>query len=228
MKNLTRKLTIRIAAAAIALALPMTAQAQLFFTDPNFDRGAVEPGDPVIGAELPGANPAEQRAALLWNLRASLNVAALQCQFSRYLRSVDNYNAILDHHSEELSTAYSTLGAYFRRNAANQRAGERGFDNWNTGTYQTFSSLYGQIGFCQVASDVAKQALTRPKGELYGVARDRIRELRSALRPSGDRLFSEIAPLNALQPLPYTTFSGPTCNGLRGRDLRRCQQQQSR
>jgi hypothetical protein len=228
MKNLTRKLTIRIAAAAIALALPATAQAQLFFTDPNFERGAVEPGDPVIGAELPGANPAEQRAALLWNLRAGLNVAALQCQFSRYLRSVDNYNAILDHHSEELASAYSTLEGYFRRNAANQRAGQRGFDNWNTGTYQTFSSLYGQIGFCQVASDVAKQALTRPKGELYSVARDRIREMRSALRPSGDRLFSEIAPLTALQPLPYTTFSGPTCAGLRGRDLRRCQQQQSR
>ena len=224
MKNLARKLTIRMAAAAIALALPATAQAQLFFTEPNFDRGAVEPGDPVIGIPLPGANQAELRAGLLWNLRAGLNVSALQCQFSRYLRSVDNYNAILDHHSEELAAAYSTLEGYFRRNAANQRAGQRQFDEWNTTTYQNFSSLYGQIGFCQVAGDVAKEALTRPKGQLYEVARGRIREMRSALRPSGDRLFSEVPGLTALQPMPYTLFSGPNCSGLRGRDLRRCQQ----
>ena len=224
MKNLARKLTIRMAAAAIALALPATAQAQLFFTDPNFDRGAVEPGDPVVGIALPGANQAELRAGLLWNLRAGLNVSALQCQFSRYLRSVDNYNAILDHHSEELATAYSTLEGYFRRNAANTRAGQRSFDQWNTNTYQNFSTLYGQIGFCQVAADVAKEALARPKGALYEVARGRLREMRSALRPSGDRLFSDVPGLSALQPMPYTLFSsGPNCTGLRGRDLRRCQ-----
>ena len=224
MKNLARKLTIRMAAAAIALALPATAQAQLFFTDPNFDRGAVEPGDPLVGIALPGANQAELRAGLLWNLRAGLNVSALQCQFSRYLRSVDNYNAILDHHSEELATAYSTLEGYFRRNAANTRAGQRSFDQWNTNTYQNFSTLYGQIGFCQVAADVAKEALARPKGALYEVARGRLREMRSALRPSGDRLFSDVPGLSALQPMPYTLFSsGPNCAGLRGRDLRRCQ-----
>ena len=83
MKNLARKLTIRMAVAAIAIALPATAQAQLFFTDPNFDRGAVEPGDPLVGIALPGANQAELRAGLLWNLRAGLNVSALQCQFSQ-------------------------------------------------------------------------------------------------------------------------------------------------
>ncbi len=224
MKHLARKLTIRMAAAAIALALPATAQAQLFFTDPNFERGAVEPGDAIIGLPLPGATPAELRAGLLWNLRAGLNVSALQCQFSRYLRAVDNYNAILDHHSEELATAYSTLEGYFRRNAANQRAGQREFDEWNTSTYQNFSSLYGQIGFCQVAADVAKHALAQPKGQLFEIARTRIREMRSALRPSGDRLFSEVPALSALQPLPYTLFSGPSCAGLRGRDLRRCQE----
>jgi len=224
MKILARKLTIRMAAAAIAIALPATAQAQLFFTDPNFDRGTIEPGDPLVGVPLPGANQAELRAALLWNLRAGLNVSALQCQFSRYLRSVDNYNAILDHHSEELAAAYGTLEGYFRRNAANQRAGQREFDEWNTTTYQNFSSLYGQMGFCQVAADVAKEALTRPKGQLYEVARGRVREMRSALRPSGDRLFSELPGLSALQPLPHTLFSGPSCAGLRGRELRRCQQ----
>ena len=64
-------------------------------------------------------------------------------------------------------------------------------DEWNTSTYQNFSSLYGQIGFCQVAGDVAKHALAQPKGQLFEIARTRIREMRSALRPSGDRLFSD-------------------------------------
>ena len=41
----------------------------------------------------PAPRPAEYRAHLLWNLRSGLNVAALQCQFSPYLRTVDNYNA---------------------------------------------------------------------------------------------------------------------------------------
>ena len=228
MKTLKRTFIVRLAAAAIAFTLPATAQAQLFFTDPNFERGSVEPGDPLIGTPLPTATSAEQRAALIWNLRAGLNVAALQCQFSRYLRAVDNYNAILGHHAEELASAYSTLEGYFRRQARTQREGQRAFDQWNTGTYQNFSSLYGQMGFCQVASDVAKEALSRPKGEFFNVARDRIREMRSALRPAGDRLFSEVASVSGLQPLPHTLFSGPSCANLRGRELRRCQQQQSR
>jgi hypothetical protein len=222
MTTLTRKLIIRMAAAAIAFTVPAAAQAQLFFNDPNFDRGTVEPGDPLVGLELPGATAAEQRAALVWNLRASLNVAALQCQFSRYLRSVDNYNGILAHHSGELANAYRTLGGYFTRTNG-QREGQRLFDRWNTNTYQDFSSLYGQIGFCQVASDVAKEALTRRKGELFEVARGRMRELRSALRAANDRLTAQPAQLQVLQPLPASLFAGPNCTGLRGRDLQRCQ-----
>jgi len=226
MKLFSRKLTIRMAAAAIAFAAPAAAQAQLFFTDPNFERGPVEPGDPVIGTPLPGANQAELRAAMVWNLRAGFNVAALQCDFSRYLRAVDNYNALIDHHDEELDAAYATLEGYFRRNASSVRTGQRAFDDWNTTTYQTFSTLYGQTGFCQVTADAAKDALSRPKGQLYNVARERLREMRSALRPSGDRLFSEVAALTALRPMPITLFSGPSCAGLRGRELRRCQQEQ--
>ena len=57
----------------------------------------------MVGLPLPGATPAEYRAHLLWNLRSGLNVAALQCQFSPYLRAVDNYNALLAHHARELA-----------------------------------------------------------------------------------------------------------------------------
>ena len=91
--------SIVFAAAAVSVAAPQAASAQLFFNDPDFKAGAIEGNDPLAGLPVPGATPAEYRAHLLWNLRAGLNVAALQCQFSPFLRSVDNYNSLLAHHS---------------------------------------------------------------------------------------------------------------------------------
>ena len=101
--------------ALVGAAVPQPAQAQLFLYDPDFRSGPIEPSDPLVGLALPGATPAEYRAHLVWNLRSGLNVAALQCQFSPYLRTVDNYNGILAHHARELAAAYSTLEGYFRR-----------------------------------------------------------------------------------------------------------------
>src|SRR5690242_11247517 len=99
MKFLASTVLIRIAAAAAALcALPSAGQAQIFYNDLPVQRGPVEPTDAVVGEPLPGATAAEARAGLVWNMRAGLNNAALQCQFSTYLRAVDNYNAILAHH----------------------------------------------------------------------------------------------------------------------------------
>jgi hypothetical protein len=221
---MTFKTIMRVAAAVLASAVPATANAQLFFTQPSFEVGPVEPGDSASGIDLPGATQAELRAALLWTLRSGLNVAALQCQFSPYLRAVDNYNAILDHHSVELARAYTAIGGYFRRTHG-QRDGQRMFDTWSTTNYNNFSSLYGQLGFCQTASDIAKETLARRKGEMYDVARNRLRELRSSQRAVTDRLATPGAILLQLQPLPPTLFAGPNCTGLRGRDLRRCQGQ---
>jgi len=218
------KSMIRITALAMAVAAPASASAQLFFTQPAFERGPVEPGDPIIGTPLPDANPAELRAGLIWNLRSALNVAALQCQFSPFLRAVDNYNAILAHHSTELGRAYSALNGYFRR-VHGAREGQRLFDAWSTTTYNNFSSMYGQVGFCQTAGDVGKEALARRKGEFYELARDRMRELRSSLRPVNDRLAPPTAVLTLLQPLPPALFATPVCTGLRGRALERCRQQ---
>jgi hypothetical protein len=99
------------AAAGFGAAAP--AQAQLFYTDPVYPSGTVEPGDPLIGEELKGATPAEARAGLIWNLRSGLNVMALRCQYYKYLRAVDTYNGVLAHHSAELASAYKTLGRLF-------------------------------------------------------------------------------------------------------------------
>ncbi len=224
MRVLAKRNIGRAALAAFCLGMPATAQAQLFYDDPRFEGGILEPGDPLVGEPLPGANNAESRAGLIWNLRAALNVAALRCQFSKYLRSVDTYNAVLAHHSAELASAYQTLGNYFKRTHG-AKQGQTLFDRWNTTTYQNFSTQHTR-GFCQVASHIGKDALSRPKGEFYAVARERMRELRN----SSMRAYSEsIYPIGSsgLRPLPQTLFMASPCTGLVGRQLQQCQAQQA-
>lgn len=221
MRNLTKSFA-GAALAAVGLWLGATpAQAQLFYSDTAFERAPLEPGDPLVGIALPGANANEQRAGLAWNLRAGLNVAALRCSGFRYLRAVDTYNAVLAHHSAELATAYSTLEGYFRRRAGgNARSGQRAFDVWNTSTYQDFSTQNVQ-GFCQTAGLIGKDVLSRAKGEFFTTARERMRELRSsAATRHVDRIYPS---LSTLQPLPAALFSGPVCTGLSGRALQQCQ-----
>jgi len=183
-----RSLKGRIGAAVLIVSMfaASAAQAQLFVHDPDFHPGPIQGNDPLVGLPLPGATPQEYSAHLLWNLRAGLNVAALQCQFSPYLRTVDNYNGILAHHAKELSKAYTTIGNYFKRTYGAAK-GQLLFDDYSTKTYNGFSTLQAQYGFCQVASDIAKEALARPKGQLYLTAQGRVRELRNSLVPAYDR-----------------------------------------
>ncbi len=214
------KMVFAGAAVAASLLAAPAAQAQLFYSEPSFERGPIEPGDPLVGTPLPNANAAESRAALIWNLRAGLNVAALRCQFSKYLRAVDVYNGILAHHSTELAAAYTALGGYFRR-VHGQREGQRLLDRWNTDTYQNFSTN-NAVGFCQVASNIAKDVLARRKGEFFAAARERLRELRNSVRPHVDRIYPTFT---TLQPLPASLFAAPVCTGLSGRALQQCQAQ---
>ena len=167
-------------AAAMLLSSPATAQ--FFMNDPGFQKGPVQGSDPLVGLPIADATPAEYRAHLLWNMRAGLNVAALQCQFSPYLRTVDNYNGLLAHHSKELAGAYKALNDYFKRTRGKE--GQKAFDDYTTSTYNNFSTLQAQLGFCQTAASIGKEALTRPKGQLHMIAEQRMRELRSSLIPS--------------------------------------------
>ncbi|HEV2747672.1 MAG TPA: hypothetical protein VGW34_10285 [Allosphingosinicella sp.] len=199
-----RSFTTGIAAALIcaSAAAPRPAAAQLFLTDPGFQKGPIEGSDPIVGLPIPGATPAEYRAHLLWNLRAGLNVAALQCQFSKYLRAVDNYNGILAHHSKELAEAYTTMNNYFKRVQGSAAKGQKAFDDYTTSTYNNFSTLQAQFGFCQTASAIAKEALTRPKGQFHLTAQQRMRELRSSLVPAQDRVATYSPHLIAMPVLP--------------------------
>ena len=169
-----------------AAAAPNAASAQLFLNQPNFRPGPIDGSDPLVGIPIPGATATEYRSHLLWNLRAGLNVAALQCQFSPYLRTVANYNGLLAHHNVELATAYTSLNNYFKR-VHGAVKGQKLFDDYSTITYNNFSTLQAQYGFCQTAADISKQALVTRKGELHLLAQRRMRELRNSLVAVGER-----------------------------------------
>jgi hypothetical protein len=220
-RSWTKKLIGGALAAAAGLAAAQPASAQLFLSEPDFRRGPIESNDPLVGIALPGATAVEYRASLIWNLRSGLNVAALQCQFSPYLRAVPNYNALLAHHSGELATAYTALSGYFRR-VHGPVQGPRKFDDYSTQTYNNFSTLQAQMGFCQTATNIAKEALSRPKGQLFEIARDRMRELRNSLVPVSDVLSGPGRNPFAMPAFAMPNLADP-CAGLSGKRLRRCQ-----
>ena len=202
---------VRIAAMAAALAMAATggaADAQLFWSPPDFSGAPVTGDEPGIVPPIPGATPAEYRAALVWNMRAGLNVAALQCQFSPELRSVTNYNALLAHHDKEFDTAQASLLGYFKKQMPKSlKDAQNAFDQYTTRTYNSFSTLHAQLSFCQVSGTIARAALATPKGGFQQLAIDRMRELRNSLIPVGDKLFNFSAPLIVRLP----DVANPSC-----------------
>jgi hypothetical protein len=206
-------------AALAAVAIPAPAAAQLFLVPPSFPSAPIDGSDPLVGLPLPGATPAEYRAHLLWNLRSGLNVAALQCQFSPFLRTVPNYNALLAHHNRELAAAYTALEGYFRR--VGGARGPRNFDLYSTNTYNGFSSGNAQLGFCQTASRIGKEALATPKGQFGQLAAARMREFRGSLIPAPDGYSFTRAPVR-LTPI---ALSPRDCASLPRNERRTCEQQ---
>ena len=198
-----RMLILGVLAATGGAMSAQATSAYLFWMPPDFHGEPVRGDEPGIGLPLPGATSAEIRAHLIWNLRAGLNVAALQCQFSPVLMTVRNYNDVLTHHSAELASAYTTLTAYFRRTGG--KTWQNLQDQYTTRTYNGFSTLRAQLGFCETAASIGREVLGRRKGELYMTAENRMREFRNSLVPIGDRLDylrmtiapQQIAPLAA-------------------------------
>jgi hypothetical protein len=176
-----------------------SASAWLFWQKPNFAGAPVSGDEPGIILPIPGATPKEVRASLLWNLRAGLNVAALQCGFSPALMTRINYNDILKHHAVELNDAYQTLGGYFKRTVRTNWA--KAFDQYTTRTYNGFSTMYAQTGFCDTAASISREAVARPKGSFHLTAETRMREFRNSLVPTNDGLFAS-RPYLAARTIP--------------------------
>lgn len=165
------------------------ASAQFFMKSYDFRGGPVTGLEPELGMPLPGATPAEVRAGLVWNLRAALNVAALQCDFAPTLLTVDRYNAMLKDHSAELKAAFDTLNAYFVRTAKTKAAGQSAFDRFGTRTYSAFATVQAQFGFCQTASKIGTEVIFAPRGKMGDVAVNFMREMRNSLIPYGEQQF---------------------------------------
>ncbi len=130
---------------------------------------------PVV---LSRPTPAEQKAHAIWSLRTALNVAALQCQYSAYLRTVDNYNQMLRKHSGDLTAAQKQMIAHFARTT---KAGPSGFDRYNTRSYNSFSTLDAQYNFCWAAGRAGLAVRMANVGAMADVAEAAIPELRAAL-----------------------------------------------
>lgn len=148
---------------------------------PAVEQPRVPPGGFMVPKEvvLKNPTPAEREANAVWNIRAALNVAALQCQFSPFLRTVKTYNSFLQAHSEELSRAQATLIGHFKR--TDGAKAQTNFDMYTTRTYNSYSTLDAQYAFCNAAGIVGRRALAVPKGKLGEVALANYPEIRAAL-----------------------------------------------
>ncbi|MCP3736420.1 hypothetical protein M9979_16255 [Sphingomonas sp. RP10(2022)] len=181
--------TLALGGVATGLMAAAPASAQFFLRSHDFRGEAVKGHEDGLGQSLPGATPAELRAAMAWNMRAALNVAALQCQFEPTLLTVANYNAVLKDHEAELKGSFDTLTKYFLRVNKAPKAGQAALDQFGTRTYSGFATVAAQFGFCQTASVIGRDATFVPRGQFGDLAMARIRELRNSLTPYGEQHF---------------------------------------
>jgi hypothetical protein len=123
--------------------------------------------------------PAEARAHAVWTLRAALNVAALQCQYSPFLRTVDNYNQMLKKHGDELTAAQAAVQGHFTRTV--KKGGAAAFDRYNTRSYNSFSTLDAQYNFCWSAGQAGLTLRAANAGEMARIAETAVPALRDAL-----------------------------------------------
>jgi hypothetical protein len=146
---------------------------------------------------LKAPTPAEVEADAIWALRAALNVAALQCQYSNYLRTVNNYNEIVRYHAPDFLNAQATLNRHFKRVDGARSA--KSFDKYSTRTYNSFSTLDAQYAFCEKAAEAGRRILTIKPRKLGPEAAGLYRELRASLSEQEMLALYQIRPLTPLK-----------------------------
>jgi hypothetical protein len=215
---------VSMLAMAAGLFISAPASAQFFLKSVNLAGAPVTGAEPgMTGPALPGATPTELRAALVWNLRAALNVAALQCQFEPTLLTLGNYNAILKDHEVELRESYGTLEKYFTRVNTNKKVGQTELDKFGTRVYSGFSTVSGQLSFCQTAAAIGHDALFARRGTFGDLAQARMRELRASLAPWGEQ-FRRSATLDIPSAGVMPPFANDKCWRRGTYQARRCGQ----
>lgn len=199
-------------AALIAVAGTSPAAAQFFFKSPEMASERITAMDARLGEMLPDATLAEQQAAMVWHLRAALNVAALQCGFEPTLLTLPSYNALLSNHKDELASSFNTLTNYFMRTAKTKKLGQNALDQYGTRVYSGYSTVNAQLTFCQTAGRIGRAALFAPRGGLNELAQARLIELRSSLKLAGEQQFARrVAPTpSALPSMAKQCWKGDT------------------
>jgi len=207
-------LLANFACSILALAgMAAPADAYLYWKKPLLAGAHAMGGEPGITLPLPGAQPKELAAGLLWTMRAGLNVAALQCQFVPALGTVRNYNNMLHQHGAELQAAYTALGGYFKR--VNGKTWQTALDDFTTKTYNSFSTLQAQLIFCETASSIGRQTLEASSGHLGEIATQRMREFRNSLVPIGDMAFAQ-----HYTDVQFDPIEDPRCYNKKGKEIR--------
>lgn len=165
-----------------------------------------KPGGFMVPREvvLRNPTPAEAAANAVWNVRAGLNVAALQCQFSGYLKTVKNYNDFLRHHGDELVQSQQIMLGHFRRVDGARAANS--FDQYTTRTYNSYSTLDAQYAFCDAAGRVGRLVLALPKGGLTAMALNLLPQVRQSLM---DRPLSPALAVVPMLPVPLPEIIAP-------------------
>lgn len=160
-----------------AIAVPLSAATAQDTAKPAEPKkgGFMVPATVVLRA----TTQSEEHAHAIWTLRAALNVAALQCQFSPFLRTVKNYNDILRHHSREFTQAQTVMMGHFRRYDKNRATNS--FDQYTTRTYNSFSTLDAQYAFCNSAALAGREVLRLPRDGLAQTATKFNTAIRSSL-----------------------------------------------
>jgi hypothetical protein len=193
-----------------AMLAATPASAQFYFKAPEIGAPRITGAETgMLAQPLPGATPAELRAAMVWNLRAALNVAALQCQFGPTLLTLPNYNTILRDHKVELNDSYAVLTKYFQRTHKTPKAGQNALDQYGTRVYSSYSAVHAQLTFCQTADAVSNAAVFVPRGGFGDLAAERLPVIRNSLIRWGEQQFPMRVPL---QPqFTYPEFANDQC-----------------
>lgn len=179
-----------VAALGAATLAAAPASAQFYFRGPEISGPRIVGSEPgMLAQPLPGATPGELRAAMVWNLRAALNVAALQCQFAPTLRTLPNYNVILKDHRAELADSYTVLSKYFARTHKTPKAGQNALDQYGTRVYSSYSAVHAQLTFCAAADAVSNEAVFTPRGKFGDLAADHLSTIRNSLVRWGEQQF---------------------------------------
>lgn len=192
--NMVGPMICRAVAGLAVLALPLlpqSAAAQFFWSPPDLSAPALNDTTAATALGLPGATSAEIRAGLVWNLRAALNVAALQCQFEPTLLAISNYNAMIAHHDAELDAAQVTLLGYFQRTFGKGKPGQNASDQYGTRIYSGYSTVQAQRGFCLAAAEVGRKAIFADRGSLHEVAREGLGSIKKSLVMMGEQYYGD-------------------------------------